>query len=86
MLGTTDSKLVPGDRILVRGTTRDSFRPIVISNDVTLLHHGPVPKPVPATYSDLVHAQLDCMLVTVRGVIRGATWFEACGIQFPARP
>jgi len=72
VLGTTDTKLVPGDRILVRGTTRDSFRPIVVSNDVTLLRHGPVPKPVPATYSDLVHAQLDCMLVTVRGVVRAA--------------
>jgi diguanylate cyclase (GGDEF)-like protein len=72
VLGTTDTKLVPGDRILVRGTTRDSFRPIVISNDVTLLRHGPVPKPVPATYSDLLHAQLDCMLVTVRGVVRAA--------------
>jgi diguanylate cyclase (GGDEF)-like protein len=72
VLDTSDTTLVPGDRVLVRGTTRDSFRPIVISNDVTLLRHGPVPKPVPATFSDLVHAQLDCMLVTVRGVIRAA--------------
>jgi diguanylate cyclase (GGDEF)-like protein len=68
----TETKLVPGDRVLVTGTTRDSFRPIVIGSDVTLLHHGAVPKPLPTSYGELVRGQFDCMLVTVHGVIRAA--------------
>jgi diguanylate cyclase (GGDEF)-like protein len=72
VLAATETQLVPGDHVLVRGTTRDSFRPIVISNDVTLLRHGALPKPVPATFDELVRAQLDCMLVTVHGVVRAA--------------
>ena len=68
----TETKMVPGDRVLVRGTTRDSFRPIVVGSDVTLLHHGAVPKPLPASYSELVRGQFDCMLVTVHGVVRAA--------------
>jgi len=31
---TTNLKLVPGDRILIRGTTAGSFRPIVSSSDI----------------------------------------------------
>ena len=66
------ANLVPGDRVLVRGETRESFRPIVAAESVTLLHHGSVPKPVPTNYEQLVRAQRDCMLVTQRGVVRAA--------------
>ena len=68
----TNAKLVPGDRILVRGTTRAGFRPDVQSNDITLLHHGDLPKPVPATYEEMVRVQRDNELVTVHGVIHSA--------------
>jgi len=66
---TTNAHLVPGDRILIKGTTRESFRPFVLSNDITLLHHGASPTPVPAGYSELIRAEHDCMLVSVRARI-----------------
>jgi diguanylate cyclase (GGDEF)-like protein len=69
---TTEIKLVPGDRILVRGETRGSFRPFVLGSSITLLHHGAVPRPVPSTFDELIRAQRDCMLVTVHGVVRTA--------------
>jgi diguanylate cyclase (GGDEF)-like protein len=69
---TTEVKLVPGDRILVRGETRGSFRPFVLSDSITLLHHGAVPRPVPATFDELIRTQRDCMLVKVTGVVRTA--------------
>ena len=72
VLATTDSQLVPGDRILVRGTTQPSFRPIVVSNDITLLHHGTLPQPIPATFDELIRAQLNCMLVSVHAVVHSA--------------
>jgi diguanylate cyclase (GGDEF)-like protein len=69
---TTGAKLVPGDRVLVKGTTLASFRNIVLSNDITLLGHGALPKPVPATFNDLIRGRYDAMLVTTRGVVRSA--------------
>src|ERR1700677_3586434 len=60
---TTKAALVPGDRILIKGTTHESFRPFVLSSDITLLHHGTLPTPIPATYDELIRAQHDCMLV-----------------------
>jgi diguanylate cyclase (GGDEF)-like protein len=68
----TTATLTPGDRILVRGTTQASFRPLVIGNSVTVLHHGPRPTPVPATFDELIRAHDDCKLVTVHAVIRVA--------------
>jgi diguanylate cyclase (GGDEF)-like protein len=72
VLATTNGKLVPGDRILVKGTTHESFRPFIVSSDITLLGHGPAPTPVLAGFNDLIHAQLDCRLVTVRATVRAA--------------
>ena len=69
---TTDARLVPGDRIRVRGTTKAGFRPDVVSSDVTFLHHGETPKPVPATYEEMVRVKRDCVLVTVHGVVHSA--------------
>jgi len=62
-----DIKLIPGDRVLVRGKAQDSFRPIVIADSVTVLNHGALPKPVPATFDELIHSKRDCMRVKVRG-------------------
>jgi diguanylate cyclase (GGDEF)-like protein len=67
-----DIKVASGDRVLVRGKAQDSFRPIVIADSVTLLHHGNLPEPVPATIDELIHAQRDCMLVTVRAKVHSA--------------
>src|ERR1019366_7188640 len=45
VLISPDTKLEPGDRVLVRGTTRPSFRPIAVSESITVLHHGALPDP-----------------------------------------
>ena len=72
VLATTSAKLLPGDRVLVKGQTQESFHPIVVSNDITVLHHGALPKPILANFGDLILGKRDCMLVTVRAVVRSA--------------
>ena len=69
---TTNLKLVPGDRILIRGTTRPSFRPFVLSSDIALLHHGALPAPLAASYEDMIRSKFDCMLVKVHARVRAA--------------
>jgi diguanylate cyclase (GGDEF)-like protein len=64
--------LVPGDRVLIRGTTEPSFRPFVKEATITVLRHGPVPKAIPATFDELIRAQDDCMFVSVRAKVRAA--------------
>jgi diguanylate cyclase (GGDEF)-like protein len=64
--------LVPGDRVLVRGQTQDSFRPVVISGSVSLLHHGDPPTPRFAGFGQLIRAELVCRRVTVRAVVHSA--------------
>jgi diguanylate cyclase (GGDEF)-like protein len=78
---TTRLELLPGDRILVRGVTKESFRPIIVSSDLLLLHHGPPPRPVPADFGSLIQAKLDCRYVTLRGIVRSATLALATGHQ-----
>ncbi len=68
----TSARLVPGDRVLIKGTTAWSYRPTVASSDVTLLGHGALPKPVPATFDELIRGHLDAVLVTARGVVQSA--------------
>ena len=62
----------PGDRVLVRGKTKASFRPSVVAESVTVLGHGALPEPLPASYTQLVRGDLDCMRVSVRGKVRSA--------------
>lgn len=69
---TTDLNLVLGDRVLVRGEMRPSFRPYVVSSDLTFLGHGPLPEPVHATYEQMIRSETDCRLVTVRATVRSA--------------
>lgn len=66
----TNLALAVGDRVLIRGKTGPSFRPLVNSDSITLVHHGALPKPVPVTFDELIHGQHDCVLVTARGVVR----------------
>jgi diguanylate cyclase (GGDEF)-like protein len=66
------ASVVPGDRVMVKGVTQDSFHPIVQNGEVKLVRHGVLPKPIPATLSQLIRGEDDCELVTVRGVIQSA--------------
>jgi len=68
----TDLKLVPGDRVLIRGKTQGSFNPIISANSIVLLRHGVLLKPVPASFEQMIRAETDCKLVTVRAVVRAA--------------
>jgi diguanylate cyclase (GGDEF)-like protein len=72
VLAPLHSKLAPGDRIMVRGVTHAEFRPDVLSDSITLLRHGALPKAIPANFDQLMGGQLDCLLVTVRGQIQAA--------------
>jgi diguanylate cyclase (GGDEF)-like protein len=68
----TTLKLVPGDRVMVKGITRASFGPDVVSSDITLLGHGVLPKPLRATFDGLIQNQFDSVLITTRGVVQSA--------------
>jgi len=81
----TNAELLPGDRVLVQGITQQSFRPIVIASAVTLLHHGSLPKVVPATFDELIRAQYDCRLVTVRAKVRAADLVSSSASNQSAR-
>jgi diguanylate cyclase (GGDEF)-like protein len=69
----------PGDRILVRGRTQDSFRPIVVADKVALVRHDTLPKPFAASLAELITGGFDCRLVTVRGRVRSADLFVTPG-------
>ena len=69
---TPSVRLAPGDRVLIKGTTRESFRPFVLSSDITLLSHGALPEPIPATHDELIRAEHDSMFVTVHARVRAA--------------
>jgi diguanylate cyclase (GGDEF)-like protein len=62
----------PGDRVLVRGKTRDSFHPDVLSSSVARLHPGSLPVPVPASFEQMIRAEMDCMRVSVHATVRSA--------------
>jgi len=64
--------VVPGDRVLVEGTLEPSFLPYVLADTITLIRHGTLPAPYPATFGDLLSTNLNCRFVRVRGVIRTA--------------
>jgi diguanylate cyclase (GGDEF)-like protein len=68
----TPVSLSPGDRVLIHGTTQGSFRPIVVSDSVSLLGHGVLPPAAPATFDELMRGDLDCLRVTVHGSVRAA--------------
>jgi diguanylate cyclase (GGDEF)-like protein len=68
----TPLKLVPGDRVEVRGKTRRSFSPIVEADSITFLGHGALPKAEPASFEQMIRSETDGRLVTVRATIRAA--------------
>jgi len=68
----TSAPLQPGDRVQVRGITQNSFRPIVISSDVTILSHGNLPSPVNASFADLIGGDHDCLRVAIHATVSAA--------------
>jgi diguanylate cyclase (GGDEF)-like protein len=68
----TNLILTPGDRVLIRGTVHESFRPYVDSHDITRLGHGAMPRPAPADYQEMIRGEMDCRLVTVRAHVLSA--------------
>ncbi len=80
---TTAARLVPGDRVLIKGVTADSFRPIVQSSDITVVGHGALPKPAHATFGEILRSQYDSVLVTTRGVVRAANLDDPSTAQKP---
>ena len=69
---STTKRLVPGDRVLIKGTTTADYRPNVMSSDITLLGHGALPKPLPASWDELIRGKFDSLVVTARGVVQSA--------------
>ena len=67
-----DLQLDPGDRILIHGTTQPSFRPYVLATSISRIGRVPLPKPVPATFEELIRVEHDCQLVTVHARVRTA--------------
>ena len=64
--------IVTGDRVLVQGTTRASFRPEIMAQRVTVLHHGVPPPAVRSQFGPLIRAELDCRRATVLAAVRAA--------------
>jgi diguanylate cyclase (GGDEF)-like protein len=79
----TGMQLATGDRILIQGTTRASFRPLIVGSHLTLLRHGAPPKSLPATFDQLIRAQDDSLTVTVHAVVRAVDLVVAGGGNAP---
>jgi hypothetical protein len=77
-----DTRVAVGDRVLVVGTTRASFRPEIKGDTVTTIGHGVLPDPVHATYRQLVHTELDCRRATIRATVRSANAITNLGLNF----
>jgi len=71
--------VVLGDRVLVKGVTHESFRPIILGTEVTVLHHGATLTPVPADYDELIRSERDCALVKVHARVRSADMVVGSG-------
>ena len=78
---TPDHDFSTGDRVLVIGRTRASFRPEVKSDKVIFLGRGPVPAPVTADFRQLIRAELDCRRATIRGIVRSANIVTDAGMR-----
>jgi diguanylate cyclase (GGDEF)-like protein len=73
----------PGDRVLVRGRTHNSFRPEIFADSVTFLHHGNLPPAEPATFDQLIRGDFDSTLIKMRLSVRTADF--ALSILSPKR-
>jgi diguanylate cyclase (GGDEF)-like protein len=73
-------KIAAGDRVLIEGSTRSSFRPIIIPTRITRLGPGTMPLPLPSRYQELATGTRDCQFVSVRGVVQSADVIISAGI------
>jgi diguanylate cyclase (GGDEF)-like protein len=73
-------KLDLGDRVLVLGKTRASFRPEIKADNVIFLRHGTAPPAVNADFRQLIRAEFDCRRATVRGRVRSANIVSDAGV------
>jgi len=73
-------KAADGDRVLIEGSTRPSFRPIIIGSRITRLGQGMMPLTVPSRYEELATGAHDCQFVSVRGVVESADVISLGGI------
>lgn len=64
------ANIAAGDRVRIDGNTHESFRPYVSATRISLLSHGTMPRPVPATFDQLIRAEFDCRLVTVQAKVQ----------------
>ncbi|HEX4758287.1 MAG TPA: diguanylate cyclase [Terracidiphilus sp.] len=64
--------LAPGDRVRITGKTGWGYRPNVQSDEIAVVGHSALPKPVPASFDKLIRGELDGIRVTVRGVLHSA--------------
>src|SRR6185503_10143560 len=78
---TADQAFAPGDRVLVIGTTRASFRPEVKAEKVIFREHGAPPAPAQADFRQLIRAELDCQRAAIRGFVRSANLVDDVGIS-----
>ncbi|MGB6688756.1 MAG: GGDEF domain-containing protein [Terracidiphilus sp.] len=70
--GKTNSSLLPGDRVLIKGTTHQSLHTVIDSTSITLIRHGSLPQSIPATFGPLIQGKMDSMYVILQGVVRSA--------------
>lgn len=78
---TRDAELAPGDRVLIGGKTRGSFRPEIMEGYATVLHHGIPPTAADASFRQLIRGELDCRLVAVHAVVRSANRILDNGVK-----
>jgi diguanylate cyclase (GGDEF)-like protein len=64
--------LVPGDRIHVRGTIHESFKPYVDNAVITFLGHGVLPRAIRASFGQMIRVETECRLVTVQARVQSA--------------
>lgn len=76
----TPANIVPGDLVRIEGTTHESFRPFVAASRVEFLRKVGLPRPVPATFDQLIRAEFDCRLVTVQATVRSVDLIKSSDI------
>ena len=79
-------KVAAGDRVLIEGSTRPSFRPMTIPTKITRLGQGTMPLPLPSRFEELATAAHDCQLVSVRGVVESADMISIVGTPSASSP
>jgi diguanylate cyclase (GGDEF)-like protein len=70
------AQLSVGDRVLIKGTTHESFRPFVSATSIAVIGSGNLPTPAQATFDQLIRAEFDCRVVTASGTVRSVDLVE----------